>query len=291
MANTDDGKTLTYSRSALAEELGLTLKEVTQHLIESGWILQQNSKWVLTAKGEFEGGEYRQSSKYGQYIVWPQSVIDHPAIVELKNTRLTASIIAKHFNLTAALINRLLAEAGLLKAYAKGWKLTLQGEQVGGLQQHHADTGIPFVTWQRTILKNSSLLSLINNIQGDGDKLPTENSKRLKTIDGHYVSNEDELAIANWLYLSAYRYCYHRTTYFGDNKSLISDYYLSDFHVHILYQPEDVSPEKLAKQLQRRELYKKAQLHFIEILPSDVQSLEKILPKFLLQLGLDPAKN
>lgn len=78
MTTTNNDQDDFLSRSALAEKLGVSLKELTQHMIDAGWIVQEGKQWQLTAKGEFEGGIYRDSHKYGRYIVWPASVVNQP---------------------------------------------------------------------------------------------------------------------------------------------------------------------------------------------------------------------
>ena len=107
-----------YSRSTLATKLGVTLKELTHTLIEAGWLQhksegQQKGKqkvWCLTNKGEFEGGIYRESQKFGQYIVWPQSILSHDVIKSLQETTISASSISASFDISAITLNKLFSD-------------------------------------------------------------------------------------------------------------------------------------------------------------------------------------
>ena len=45
--------------------------------------LLRGESWLLTPKGEFEGGSYQNSRRYGRYIVWPEAIEDHPLLAAL----------------------------------------------------------------------------------------------------------------------------------------------------------------------------------------------------------------
>ena len=62
------------STSALAKLLDIPLQQLFGTLRDCGWIRKVDDGWVLTAKGEFEGGEYIHSRRYGRYIVWPDAI-------------------------------------------------------------------------------------------------------------------------------------------------------------------------------------------------------------------------
>ncbi|MCP4815743.1 MAG: hypothetical protein GY888_24785, partial [Planctomycetaceae bacterium] len=66
----DDGK---LSTTALARKLNIPAQQLFATLKDYGWIQRSTDSWVLTSKGEFEGGTYQTSRRYGRYIVWPQA--------------------------------------------------------------------------------------------------------------------------------------------------------------------------------------------------------------------------
>ncbi|MEE2653555.1 MAG: hypothetical protein VYE54_12590, partial [Pseudomonadota bacterium] len=65
------------STSALARQLELPVQQLFATLKDYGWIRKIDDGWALTAKGEFEGGRYVNSKRYGRYIVWPPAIIEH----------------------------------------------------------------------------------------------------------------------------------------------------------------------------------------------------------------------
>ncbi len=286
------------SRSALAEKLGVTLKELTQLMIESGWLLhneaaEKGKEWQLTAKGEFEGGIYRESKKFGQYIVWPESVLAHAAISPLSDTCMNATRVAQAFDVTAKVMNRIFADMAWVKPYAKGWQLTELGQANGGVQESNKDTGVPYVMWQRHITDNTGLQHYMQGYHGDeNSKLLINEQLYYLALSGHYVASKPELQIANYLYLFGFQFAYRRTVFLAlSNPAACSDQMLTDFYlpkanVHIHYQAQDISPPQLAKQLERQQRVKTHQLNVIELSVDDIVQLDQVLARKLLQLGI-----
>ena len=60
------------STTALARKLDLPVQQLFAVLKDYGWIQRSSASWVLTPKGEFEGGTYHSSRRYGSYIVWSE---------------------------------------------------------------------------------------------------------------------------------------------------------------------------------------------------------------------------
>ena len=71
------------STTALAKHFDLPAKTLFTFLTEKSWINRIDNHWRLTGKGEFEGGEYINSKKYGEYIGWPQNIVDHSIFQEI----------------------------------------------------------------------------------------------------------------------------------------------------------------------------------------------------------------
>ena len=299
MNKTTDSTNVSYlSRSALAEKLGVTLKELTQLMIESGWLLhneaaKKGKEWQLTAKGEFEGGTYRESKKFGQYIVWPESVMQHPAISPVVESLMNATHVAKAFSLSAKVINRILADMAWISPYAKGWKLTELGQANGGVQESNKDTGVSYVMWQRNIVEHMGLQHYIQRYQGDAENTSAIHEQpHYVTLSGHHVVSKAELQIANYLYLFGFQFAYQRTVFLPQPVAtsvadhILSDFYLPKVNVHIHYQAQDISPPQLATQLERQALAKTYQLNIIELSVDDIAHLDQVLSRKLLQLGV-----
>jgi hypothetical protein len=112
---------------------------------------------------------------------------------------LNATSLSKHFSISRVRINPILSELGLLQKALKGWTLTKLGESIGGKQFEHHQTGVPYVNWPESILKNKRLLETMRELQGEGteeDKEQTNDSTlgfrekfeaKHRTADGHYV--------------------------------------------------------------------------------------------------------
>jgi hypothetical protein len=79
------------STSALAKTLDIPLQQLFGTLRDCGWIRKVEDGWVLTAKGEFEGGEYIHSKRYGRYIVWPETLLEHQLLRGIESNRLLNS--------------------------------------------------------------------------------------------------------------------------------------------------------------------------------------------------------
>ncbi|MGH1440643.1 MAG: hypothetical protein ACRBBR_11055 [Cellvibrionaceae bacterium] len=277
MTSSTQNKDDYLSRSALAEKLGITLKELTQLMIESGWITQEGKSWNLTAKGEFEGGKYRESKKFGQYIVWPASVIEHPMIREMNDGVVTISSLAKRVDLPARFFNRLLAELGWIEIFAKGWQLTSLGEVHGGVQAQDDETGIPYVMWPRTLLDN---LSLQHSVAYFSD------NQRLQALNGLTTMSTAHSVIASWLYAVGLVYSYQRELLLPKGIVLKPDFYLPRRQLCIDYWPESLPADALAVQLSKREVYKRHNIRSIEIDPKGLADLDHELSRELMQLGI-----
>ncbi|MEQ1557809.1 MAG: phospholipase D family protein [Methyloglobulus sp.] len=68
-----DEKSEKLTSSKLAQKLGIKTNEFTEKLVTSGLLELKDGKHYLTAKGKEVGGEFRMSSKYGPYFLWPEN--------------------------------------------------------------------------------------------------------------------------------------------------------------------------------------------------------------------------
>ena len=60
--------------SKLAQRLGMKTNELTEKLVQSGFLEARDGKHYITAKGKENGGEFRMSPKFGPYFLWPESL-------------------------------------------------------------------------------------------------------------------------------------------------------------------------------------------------------------------------
>ena len=68
------------STTALAKKLDIPVQQLFAVLKDYGWIQRTQDSWALTPKGEYEGGSYQSSRRYGSYMVWPQPPAQHPLL-------------------------------------------------------------------------------------------------------------------------------------------------------------------------------------------------------------------
>lgn len=285
MSTTD---TQFYSRSALAEKLNMSLKELTQLMLSGGWIIEADKGLELSAKGEFEGGKYRTSSKYGQYIVWPESIVEHALLRNIDAATVTVSQLLKQTHLPPRLFNRLLAELGWISPFSKGWKTTQQGMLQGGEQFENDSSGMPYVKWPRALLSNDNIISALNTLNGltVSNQISTKDDKSIRTLNGVLVENIGQAKISNWLYLLGFNASYQREFIVDDKQSVKLDFYLPKYRLAIEYWDESLKTAQLSLNLNKQEFYGSLELKVIEINHQQLEDLDQILSKELLYLGV-----
>ncbi|MGB5324875.1 MAG: hypothetical protein WBN40_05550, partial [Pseudomonadales bacterium] len=153
------------STSALAKKLDLPARSVFELLVEKGWIERVNKHWKLTGKGQFEGGDYVNSKKYGEFIGWPEAVLEHTIFAELFDRPLRTRIIGRELDISAHRFNALLAELGWQQRHHRGWILTAAGREQGGLEREDEESGVPYTLWPRTILDDARLATNLDALQ------------------------------------------------------------------------------------------------------------------------------
>ena len=60
--------------SKLAKRLGMKTNELTEKLVQSGFLEVREGKHYITDKGKEVGGEFRMSQKFGPFFLWPESL-------------------------------------------------------------------------------------------------------------------------------------------------------------------------------------------------------------------------
>jgi hypothetical protein len=160
----------TLSTSALAKRLKLPMQQLFVTLRDYGWIERKGKTWELTGKGQLHGGAYQDSQRFGRYIVWPETLIEHPLLIAIEsNQRITAGGMCRYYgHLSVRQINRNFAELGLIRFSSGGIKLTHLGERFGGRQEREEDNGLLVVNWPHEIVDNPVIHRELNRLIGDG---------------------------------------------------------------------------------------------------------------------------
>lgn len=281
------------STSQLAKAKGLVAKNLFSELAEAGYIIRDNKEWLLTDIGKATQGEYKQSSQFGQYIVWPEAleIITTPLF---DGKKLSATQISTHFKLSSQKINQILDELGWINKAVKGWKVSQSGSRLGGVQKEDSRTGIPYVIWDETVLKNSSLLHSVNEITGiNAEVKSTDNSvsnfrqkfeAKHRAAEGHYVRSKAEMLIDNWLYMAGIVHAYERKLPIEED--LYCDFYLPTGKVYIEFWGLEDDPKYASRKKIKQNLYTKYGFNLIELNDNDVQNLDDVLPRMLLKFDI-----
>lgn len=293
------------STSALAKKLDLPAKTIFELLVAKGWIERVGDLWKLTGKGQFEGGDYVTSKKFGEYIGWPESVIEHVIFDELFNRPLRTRIIGQELGISAHRFNALLAELGWQKRFHRGWILTTVGNKLGGKEHEDDESGVPYTLWPRTILDNEHLAPALLALRTSSEptKVATQAnapadttdqqildfsvappSNDWRAMDGHKLDHREDLLLDDWFYLMGVSHAYQREL--PDRELGTCDFYLPAAHLYIeCWHAKDAGAALNAK-FGRLDYYKANNLSYFEVSADDLKNLDSVLPKTLLKYGL-----
>lgn len=287
---------ITYlSTSKLAEKFAMQSKELFAQLTSLGLIQQKDGAWELTNDGKKKGGVVKDGKQYGPYIAWPSNIDLNLTINE---ALITATVIGKHFDLSATKANYILSELGWIKKSLKGWQLTEQGAKQGGVQDEDKKSGIPFVRWPETIVNSKVLQESMQHVTGKVTEKKTEETPKSieeigfrekfeakhRSADGHFVRSKAEMLIDNWLYMAEIVHAYERKLPIEED--VYSDFYIPTGKVYVEYWGLENDPKYLARKKQKIEIYKKYGFNLIELSDKEVQNLDDFLPRLLLKYGV-----
>lgn len=270
------------STSALARALQKTVRQMFAELAVLGWIRRDGEHWQLTAKGEFEGGAYRESNRFGRYIVWPALIQEHRALVQTRNQFISATVIGRELKLSAQLVNRLLAERGWICAEGKGWRLTEAGKAQGALQREDERTAIPYVVWSPDTCAHPVFMRSVAQL------LPAVNEgpeTLLPSLDGHQCASSVCRQVCNWLYLADITHAVD--AWLPVEEAVRCDLYLPCISLFIDDWSANAGASTLAERINRQTLCERNQLNLLVVDDEAAEQLDEWLPRELRKRGLD----
>lgn len=277
------------STSAIAKSLELPLQQLFSTLKDYEWIRKVDDGWALTAKGEFEGGEYRHSRKYGRYIVWPESVLEHPLLLGLESNRLlSAQVLGKRFGLTAREVNRVFGECGLLRRDFNGWQLTERGLVHGGIQYDADHSGMAYAMWPESVLDWPPLQrglvywqQLLQQLtQGAATDLF---SSEWRSPDGHLHTDAARLLVCHWLYMAGVNHALGRALPL-DGAERAADFYLPVCGLYLQIAGEGAGAAR--DELALRNLCEQHDIPLVILRGDDLPRLDEILTRALRRFGV-----
>jgi hypothetical protein len=287
------------STTALARKLSIPVQQLFAILKDYGWIQRVQDSWKLTQKGEFEGGSYQTSRRYGAYIVWPEQLSQHPLLQAIEsNQRITAASMCRYYpHFHARQINRALAELGLQHHTKMGWELTDWGRSLGGLQEESKNSGAFYVTWPHELVDHPVVhreLSrhsgqIITPVSADDPEqdLFADASGAIEVcqgVDGHSLQSSLQTSVCDWLYLAQLAHAIRRSL--PTEELIYADFYVPVGNVYIDCWEPDVPADQLSEKLRKRELYRELQLRNLEINAGDADKLDEVLGRGLLSFGI-----
>lgn len=287
------------STTALAKKLNIPTQQLFATLKDYGWIQRSGDSWLLTPKGEFEGGSYQQSRRFGRYIIWPERLDHHPLLAAIEsNQRITAASMCRYYpRLHPRQINRALAELGLQHHSILGWELTPLGRTLKGQQEESENSGAFYVTWPHEIIDNAVIHRELtrqsdqiqpavaaDEIEPDLFAASPDVVSSCTGVDGHNLQSPLQLRVCNWLYLAQLAHAYQRAL--PTEELVYADFYVPEGNVYIDCWEEDIPAQALSGMLHKRELYRDLKLHSIDINARDVERLDEVLGRGLLALGI-----
>lgn len=297
------------STSALSKALDIPLQQLFGTLRDCGWIRKVDDGWVLTAKGEFEGGEYIHSKRYGRYIVWPESLLEHQLLRGIESNRLLNSTqLARKYQISAREVRRLLGELGLLRRTFNGWEITREGERLGGVA---IDNDNGDITWPENLLENEVVTAQFDYLQRAHQVSEPHEADLLDAIsdyesrDGHCFKSRNELLVCDWLYFAGIAHaCHRRLPIALSEKNSVekhasdkhtptkqyqehyADFWLPAAQVYIEVGGDERGASAIAAAMERVEFYRKHQWQFVEVRAEHFEHLDDFLTRALREFGV-----
>ncbi len=107
---------------------------------------------------------------------------------------------------------------------------------------------------------------------------------RHHAVDGHYVRSKAEKLVDNWLYMMGIVHVYEKRL--PIREEVYSNFYLPRGNVYIECWGYERDSEYLYRKNDKIEIYNKHNFNLIGLLDDDIYNLDSILPKKLLQFGI-----
>jgi hypothetical protein len=205
-------------------------------------------------------------------------------------------------------VNLVMAELGWIKRLARGWKPTDRGAALGGQRKTAQQSGIPYVAWPATILRDKAFVAAANQLKGATVGAPVEQAPadpwgnepgaqpkvlagaeepaEVVAMDGHVCRSRGELLIDNFLYLQGIAHARARRLPVEEEE--VCNFYLPVTGVCLEFW-ESGKADVAERRARFRDLCKKRKLRLLELEASQIATIDEELAKQLLQYGIDCA--
>jgi len=234
---------------------------------------------------------------------------------------ITATKLADHFaatlgaKITAQKVNRVLESLGWItrSPYESGGWVSTKAGRNNGASDHVASSGVPFVKYDETVLKQRSLQGALSELavptQLAKAPEPTElmetdgchcscgkcsilgKTQKYKTRDGHYVRSRGEAMIDNFLYFTRVPHAYELEVHLPGDKVLTPDFccLTAKGNVYIEFWGMEGQPDYDKSMEYKKKLYEEFDLELIDVWPDNLDDLDAYLSRKLAQHGVRTA--
>lgn len=286
------------STTTMAKALQLTPQRLFTLLQDYDWIERREELWRLTRKGERAGGSYRNSEKYGRYIVWPERLIDHPLLQAAADANfITANVIGEYFQRSGRYVNRVLRELGWLRHGKEGLLLTETGLLHGGVQQR-TDADRVYASWPKAVVSEPLLqatfnkLNILQHRQADHepDLFEPEETTELDgrtaftSLDGHILESPAATEVCQWLYIMGFNHAHRRAL--AGHEEFICDFYLPQHGIYIDIWCAAETAHSLAERLAKKQWCQQRHLSLLELDQQDVADLDEVMSARLKEFNI-----
>lgn len=299
------------STSALAKIKNIQPADLFDSLQSSGYIIRSNEVWNLTDLWKKAWWEVQRSEKFWQYIVWPDNLVVSipPKWSSYKwGMQINATLIGEHFHISSQRLNLILSELGLIEKDVAGWKITKLWRNLWGTEHRHDVSWAYYVLWNESILTYQRLLEAFDShmessVKTEKKHEPTNENTSIqldnfrdkfppifRTLDWHRVRSKAEMIIDNLLYHYGLVHAYERKPP-SIEEDMCSDFYIPSGNwrpqgVYIEYWGLENDEKYLDRKKKKIALYKENGLALIELNEWDIQNLDDVLPRKLLNFKI-----
>ena len=215
---------------------------------------------------------------------------------------ISATKIGQEMGISGQKLNLLLNELGWTykPRHGKGWAATKQGKRQGATARKVKTTGVPYLVWPEKIVRSTVLRRAVADFKGealpksqasgsssessDYDDFRKKYPANYRCMDGHYVRSRAEVMIDNWLYTNGIAHAYERKL--PIESDVYSDFYIKSGNVYIEFLGMESDAKYAKRKAKKQQEYAEHEFNLIELNDNDLNHLDDILPRKLLQYGI-----
>ena len=260
---------------------------------------------MVICKGENCSKEVKKKGHFLCYSCWKEQNGKGSTKSESSKSAgemISATKIGQEMGVSGQKLNLLLNELGWTykPRHGKGWAATKQGKRQGATARKVKTTGVPYLVWPEKIVRSTVLRRAVADFKGealpksqasgsssessDYDDFRKKYPANYRCMDGHYVRSRAEVMIDNWLYTNGIAHAYERKL--PIESDVYSDFYIKSGNVYIEFWGMESDAKYAKRKAKKQQEYAEHEFDLIELNDNDLNHLDDILPRKLLQYGI-----